>query len=428
MDADIALEDEKRPSSVHKHGVIAAFSVAHEVPGVLLTMLMPIVFVRQLGLPVEYLGLFGIPLVVTGFKWLWAPWIDRIGSARLGRRLSWILPSTALVSLLYVLIGTITPSLETFALILGLFVVVKIVFSTYEIAADAYVVENLADHEQGSGSGAVWFGKEMGQVIGLAGLMIVADLFGWAPAFYAAAGLFAVINLVGLTRRETPVRPRPDQHSAKIWTYLREPVNRHIVLLTFFFAFAVQIPSAVIGVFLNSKGFSLSEIGIAIGVAASVGAAISISVGAFTIRRLGVKRTAWITLALGVFALPPFLWLASQETTTVPILIGIIFWGALMTAPIRMTFYAARLKWTGPNQAGTDFTVQQSAWFLGYGGSLLVGGLVAGSVGWVGVFVLNGILVTAVILAFIGLFDRFERLTGELHGPSSRMPSEAVSG
>ncbi|MEM6627804.1 MAG: MFS transporter, partial [Pseudomonadota bacterium] len=221
---------------------------------------------------------------------------------------------------------------------------------------------------------------------------------------------------------------RPKDHSAKVWTYLREPVNRHIVLLTFCFAFAVQIPAAVIGVFLNSKGFSLSEIGVAIGVAASVGAAISIAVGSFTIRRLGVKRTAWITLVLGIFALPPFLWLAAQDTTTVPILIGIIFWGALMTAPIRMTFYAARLKWTGPNQPGTDFTVQQSAWFLGYGGSLLIGGLVAGGVGWVGVFVLNGVLVTAVILAFISLFDRFDRLTEELHAPRSLTVSEPLNG
>jgi len=403
--------------NAHKYAVISAFSVAHEVPGVLLTMLMPIVFVRQLGFPVEYLGLFGIPLVITGFKWLWAPLVDRHGSQRFGRRMSWILPSTAVVSLLYVVIGSVEPSLETFALILGLFIAVKVVFSTYEIAADAYVVENLADNEQGSGAGAVWFGKEMGQVIGLAGLMIVADVFGWGPAFYAAAGLFALINLIGLTRNERAIRPREPGHRAKVWMYLREPVNRHIVLLTFFFAFAVQIPSAVIGVFLNSKGFSLSEIGIAIGIAASLGAGVSIAAGTFTIRRLGVKRTAWITLFLGLFALPPFLWLATQETTTLSILIAIIFWGALMTAPIRMTFYAARLKWTGPKQAGTDFTLQQSAWFLGYGGSLLIGGIAAGSVGWVGVFILNGVLVTAVILAFIALFDRFERLTSELHAP-----------
>ncbi|MEM1104742.1 MAG: MFS transporter [Pseudomonadota bacterium] len=415
MGADVPIHRAAEASSAHKYSVIAAFSVAHEVPGVLLTMLMPIVFVRQLGLPVEYLGLFGIPLVVTGFKWLWAPLVDRIGSRRMGRRMSWIVPSTALVSALYIVIGSITPTLGSFAVILGLFIAVKIVFSTYEIAADAYVVENLADTERGVGAGVVWFGKEMGQVIGLAGLMIVADRFGWAPAFYAAAALFAAINLIGLTRREAPLRaPRPG-HSAKIWTYLREPVNRHIVLLTFFFAFAVQIPSAVIGVFLNSKGFSLSEIGIAIGVAASLGAAISIALGSLTIRVLGVKHTAWITLGLGVFALPPFLWLSVQITTSLPVLMGIIFWGALMTAPIRMTFYAARLQWTGPNQAGTDFTLQQSAWFLGYGGSLLVGGLVAGSIGWVGVFILNGVLVTAVILAFIGLYDRFERLTLALH-------------
>lgn len=393
--------------SAHRYGVVAALSVAHEVPGALGTIMVPTIFVTQFGMPVEYLGLFALPLLVSAFKWAWAPVVDRIGSERFGRRISWIIPSATVVAVLYAVMALISPSMETLFMIVALFAVIKIFFSTYEIAADAYVVENLRDDEKGSGSGAVWFGREVGQVIGLAGLLFIADVYGWTAAFLSAAGLFAVLNLVALSRRESPVRPRSVDHRATVWRYVRERVNRRILLLTFAFSFAVQIPAAIIGPFLSSKGLTLSEVGATIGIAASLGAGLSLAIAAFTIRRIGIKKMAIATAVLGLLALPPFLWLAQSEAPTLIAVLAIIFWGALMTAPIRMTFYAARLQWTGPHQAGTDFTLQQCAWFLGFAATLAVSGFVAGQIGWTGVFIMNGVLVSAVIVAFVLLYDRF---------------------
>ncbi|MEM1391548.1 MAG: MFS transporter, partial [Pseudomonadota bacterium] len=343
--------------------------------------------------------------------------------------------------LLYVVMGLIQPSLERIYLIVGLFMVIKIFFSLYEIAADAYVIENLRDEEKGAGSGAYWFGKEVGQVIGLAVLLYIADVYGWMACFFSAAGLFMATNLIALTRREQPVRPRPENHQAKLWTYVKEPVNRRVLLLVFIFAFAVQIPSAIIGPFLNDKGFSLAQIGVTVGVAAGVGAALSLAIASFTIRRVGVKRMAIIVAFFGLLALPPFLWLTLSDIPnrlyqgflptnmsyltlegggpTLLVVVAIIFWGSLMTAPIRMTFYAARLQWTGRDQAGTDLTLQQCAWFFGYAATLAFSGFVAGMFGWMAVFIMNGVLVTAVMIAFILLHDRFCEETSALHDASS---------
>ncbi len=400
---------------IERHSVVAALSVAHEVPTALGTIMVPTIFVKELGLPVEYLAIFALPLLVSAFKWLWAPLVDRFGADRFGRRLTWIVPSMLLVAALYAGVGLITPSLETLWIIVTLFVVIAICFSTYEIAADAYVVENLYTDEKGSGASAVWFGKELGQIIGLAVLLFIADQYGWRAAFFSAAGLFLVLNLAAFSRREAPVRPRPAGTRSHVWTYLREPVNRHVVLLVFVFAFAVQIPSAIIGPFLSAKGLTLSEVGASIGIAASLGAGLSLALSSVLISRIGIKRMALVTLFFGLFALPPFLWLAAQPRAELPVVIGIIFWGALMTAPIRMTFYAARLGWTGPSQAGTDFTLQQSAWFLGVAATLAVSGGVASVFGWTVVFILNGVLVSAVLLVFMFLFDRFNRQTAMLH-------------
>ncbi|MEM6554319.1 MAG: MFS transporter [Pseudomonadota bacterium] len=407
-----------------KFGVIAAFSVAHEVPAALGTIMVPTIFVKEFGMPVEYLGLFALPLLVSAFKWAWAPYVDRIGSDRFGRRLSWIIPSASVVAVLYVAMALIAPSMDTLFAIVALFALIKIFFSTYEIAADAYVVENLHDDEKGSGSGAVWFGKEVGQIMGLAGLLFVADVYGWRAAFLSAAGLFAVLNLIALSRKEQPVRPRQTDHRATVWGYVKQRVNRRILLLTFAFSFAVQIPSAIIGPFLSSKGLTLSEVGATIGIAASLGAGLSLAIAAFAIRRTGIKKMAIATAVLGLLALPPFLWLAQSEAPTLVMVLGIIFWGALMTAPIRMTFYAARLQWTGPAQAGTDFTLQQCAWFLGFAATLAISGIVAGQIGWTGVFIMNGVLVTLVIAAFVFLHDRFSLETEALHAPNQASAAE----
>lgn len=421
---DAPVSEQAVASDRRKFGVIAAFSVAHEVPAALGTIMVPTIFVREFGMPVEYLGLFALPLLVSAFKWAWAPYVDRIGSDRFGRRLSWILPSASLVAVLYVAMALIAPSMETLFAIVALFALIKIFFSTYEIAADAYVVENLRDDEKGSGSGAVWFGKEVGQIMGLAGLLFIADVHGWTAAFLTAAGLFALLNLIALTRKEQPVRPRQVDHRATVWGYVRQRVNRRILFLTFAFSFAVQIPSAIIGPFLSSKGLTLSEVGATIGIAASLGAGLSLALASFAIRRTGIKRMAIITAVLGLLALPPFLWLAQSKAPTLVAVLGIIFWGALMTAPIRMTFYAARLQWTGPYQAGTDFTLQQCAWFLGFATTLAVSGFVAGQIGWTGVFIMNGVLVTLVIIAFVLLHDRFSDETATLHAkPLASQPA-----
>ncbi|MEM8634504.1 MAG: MFS transporter [Pseudomonadota bacterium] len=404
---------------IHKHGVIASLSIAHEVPAALGTIMVPTIFVKELGMPVSYLGLFALPLIITALKWVWAPMVDKYGSKSFGRRLSWIVPSATIVAALYVAMAAVTPSMQTLWIVVTLFAVIKIFFSTYEIAADAYVVEALEPDEQGSGSGAVWFGKELGQVIGLAGLLIVADRFGWMPAFLCAAGLFASMNLIALSRRERPVTIRPENKTPSVRTYLKEPINRRILLLIFAFSFAVQIPSAVIGPFLSSKGLTLSEVGATIGIAASVGAGLSLFIATAAIRKLGIKPMAKVAFVLSVLALPPFLWLAGSNAPGLPAVIGVVFWGSLMTAPVRMIFYAARLKWTGPDQAATDFTLQQSTWFLGYGATLAISGLVASFIGWVGVFLLMGILIAAVMIVFISSLDSFNAQTEALHARST---------
>jgi MFS family permease len=399
----LATSDQRR-----LFGVVGMLSLAHEVPSALAGIMVPTLFVKTLGLDVKYLGLFAIPVLVAAFKWLWAPVVDRWGSARFGRRVSWIVPSTLVVSLLYAAMAAVSPSLATLPVVIGLLCLVAISFSLYEIASDAYILENLPKGETGRGSAVIWFGKEIGQIIGLAGLLTIADTFGWTPAFLTAAGAFALLNAVLLVRRERALDvPEPVAKPSFIRT-LRVPFNRRLLLLVLGFAFAVQMPVAVIGPFLSSRGLTLSQVGATIGIAASAGAAISLSLAGIAIRRIGIKAMAGAMIVVGLSAAPAFLWLAATPEPALPLVLAAIFWGALCTAPIRMTFYAARLGWTPRRQAATDFTVQQSVWFLGHGLALAIGGVLASAVGWFWFFVITSVLSVAALASFVLLHDRFD--------------------
>ncbi|MEM6537066.1 MAG: MFS transporter [Pseudomonadota bacterium] len=391
-----------------KMGAIFSLQVAHDLPNALTSTMVSTLFVRRFGLSLEYQGIFYLPLVVTAIKWLWAPVVDNRWSPKYGRRRSWLGPLTLLVALTYCCLALVEPSMDTLFVIVGILMIKQVFYSTQEIAADAYVVENLEPQERGIGSSVVWLGKEFGQVIGFAGLLYVTDRYGWTAAFLTAAGLFILFNLPAILRKEPAAVAAASTKRAKVRDYFQRAVNLRILAIVFAVAFTVQMPVAAIGPFLSSKGLTLSEIGIVLGISASVGAILSLSIASVVISRYGAKKVAIGLLFISPLAAPPFLWLAAQETATATVVVLIILWSTLCMAPVRMALYAARIGWTSEGQAGTDMTMQQSTWFIGYAVAGAVGGVIAGQLGWVAFFAINTIATAAALILFIRLHDGIE--------------------
>ncbi len=393
--------------------VLTTLMMAHDLPGTLLTTLVPTVFVRSLGMPLEYLGLFSIPLIVTALKWLWAPLLDRHGSTRIGWRKSWLIPSSIGVAVCFVAIGAVQPSLDVLYLIIALLVLKQLFYATYEIAGDAYIVENLKPEERGAASSMIWLGREFGQFIGFAGLLFIADRVGWGAAFYSAAALYLLFNLPIFIRKEPPLDRTLTDRGSTI-THLRgffaHRHNLRILSVVFLISFAVQMPVAIIGPFLSDRGLSLSEIGIVIGVSAGLGAVISLGLSTPLMGRFGPRRMAVIMLFVAPLAFPGFIWLSLTDAALLtPLTVGlVVFFGALCTAPVRMIVYAARIGWTSDDYVGADFTIQQSTWFLGVTAAGIAAGLLASQLGWVGFFAVNLVMQIFAVGYFILSHDRID--------------------
>ncbi|MEO0437522.1 MAG: MFS transporter [Pseudomonadota bacterium] len=407
--------NQPQETSYGKYSSVFMLQVAHDLPAALTATMAPTLFVKQLGLDLSLIGVFFLPFVVTALKWTWAPVVDNRYSAKIGRRKSWLAPLTFLVAASFLAVSLVEPSLENLSMIICLFVVKQIFFATQEIAADAYVVEALSPSERGIGSSIVWIGKEFGQIIGFAGLVTVADKLGWQSAFSAAAVLFILCNLPVLLRPERPQNPPSSNDRANLKQFFQRRVNLHVIAVVFAIAFAVQMPVAIIGPFLGDKGFTLSQIAVILGVSASIGALISLSIASQVIKRLGAKRTAIAMLFVAPAASPGFFWLAIQDSATLSAVIGIILWATICTAPLRMVLYAARIGWTSKHQAGTDITAQQSVWFLGYAAAGACAGIIASTLGWVGFFVVNVALTCAAMIFFIRSHDPIQNEVQRLY-------------
>ncbi|MEM1144154.1 MAG: MFS transporter, partial [Pseudomonadota bacterium] len=239
-----------------KYASIFTLQIAHDLPAALTATMAPTLFVKQLGMELSMIGVFFLPFVITALKWLWAPIVDNYYNPSLGRRKSWLAPLTFLVAASFLAVSFVEPSLDNLFLIVSLFMVKQIFFATQEVAADAYVVENLEDGERGVGASVVWLGKEFGQIIGFAGLVTVADKLGWQTAFSAAAGLFILFNLPVILRVEKPTSVAAQTQRADLRQFFARSVNWWIMSVVFAVSFAVQMPVAVIGPFLGDKGFT----------------------------------------------------------------------------------------------------------------------------------------------------------------------------
>ncbi|MDR6937293.1 MFS transporter [Luteibacter sp. 3190] len=161
---------------------------------------------------VDY-GAIGIASYVTfayNFKFLWAPVVDRFRLplfGRLGLRRGWLMFAILLLGagLLGMAAMPPTVSLPRF---MGMTLIAAIAGATIDIVVDAYRVEIAPQEAQGALAATYTLGYRLGLIAGGAGILIVADAFGWQGGYVAICALLVVPFVTVLVAREPEHRVR----------------------------------------------------------------------------------------------------------------------------------------------------------------------------------------------------------------------------
>jgi PAT family beta-lactamase induction signal transducer AmpG len=167
---------------------------------------------RASGLSLEVIGFFSLVTLISTFKFLWAPFIDRarvpLLTPWLGHRRSWMLVCQAAIMLgLWLVAGSDpTRSLGTIAVFAFL---VGFSSATQDIAIDAWRIEAAEVSKQGAMAAAYQWGYRVAIIVAGAVPLLLAQSYGWNFSYAVMAALMA-IGVAGVL-----AAPREEHHTIR---------------------------------------------------------------------------------------------------------------------------------------------------------------------------------------------------------------------
>lgn len=192
-------------------------------------------WLREAGVDLSTIGFFSWVGLIYGFKWIWAPLVDRMPipflSRTLGRRRAWLL--AAQVMLACALLGlAFTDPQKTLFVFAGLAMLAAFSSATQDIALDAYRIESAGERKQAAYAAMYQTGYRLGMIWAGAGALAIAAWAGHGASGYmhgawtVSYGVMAASVLVGMAA--TLLSPEPQHDSLK---EVASPARTHISLL-----------------------------------------------------------------------------------------------------------------------------------------------------------------------------------------------------
>lgn len=372
------------------------------------------------GVPLAAIGAAaGIAMILT-CKFLWAPLIDRFGSARLGHYRGWLLLTQTTLAAGLGSLALFDPAAH-FHLLLALFGVLFVLAGTQDIAADAAATRILRPEERGTGNGLQSAGACVAQVVGGGVVLIIYQAAGWQAAALTLAAFSLIALPFILTWREdldTSGQPVPRATLRSALAFFRDPRTRLWCLVTIpAYSAGFTVAYNLVRPMLVDAGWSEARIGLYVVIGGSgVGILGGIGAGAVIVR-LGRRRAL---VGLGVLQVV-------ATVATLPIALGatqpwlVLAVVALANAAFAAAFaviYTVSMDLTRPESAGTDFTlfatVAQLVMVLAAG----LGIAASGAVGFAPVIAVAGLLAAGGLL-FAARTFRLIDLDPDRFGPDA---------
>lgn len=377
--------------------LIASLYVSQAIPLGFFTIAMPAIL-RQRGLSLESVGLLSALATPWLFKFLWAPFLDRYGSRRIGHYRSWIFPLQALSVGCVLVIASLDIATQMGPLLVA-GAAFMLLSATQDVATDGLAVRALTVTQRGMGNGIQVGGYYLGQILGGGAMLLLFQRFGWTVALLAMASFLALPVVPALRYREPA--PAPDERPRRTVDYgaiarffTRPGTAAWLVALTMFRAGEMGAQT-MLNPMLVDLGYELEEIGLMLGVAGSFAALAGALAGGAWIRRVGRKRSLVTFVGLEAIAAAIYATLASGAAGTATVWIGAMAMplaGGMATAAL----YTQMMDRCDGATGATDFSLQQSLAVVGAIVAASFSGFSASALGYAGHFLLCGALALAV--------------------------------
>lgn len=365
-------------------------------------------WLKQAGIDRGAITFFSWVGFAYGFKFLWAPLVDRLAlpwlTGRMGQRRSWLILAQISVACCLILMATTDPA--STPLLIALFAA-GLAFSsaTQDIVIDAYRVEAIEADYQGAMAATYQIGYRVAMIMGGAGAIgiagsggsnIVYDVSAWHIAYFSMAAFMAIGVITTLIIQE------PKRHISRevlefeaaadrfIERYAHLPERLQRILhwtygalfcpfLDFFRRYGLfsllflsliatyRISDVVLGVtaniFYEDMGFTLNEIAFyskAFGVAMTLAGGV---LGGLLVVRYGILRILFVGAFLSAATNLLFAYMAGQEKS-IMLLAGVITADNLANGIAGTAFIAYMSGLTSVAYTATQYALFSSVMFI----------------------------------------------------------------
>ncbi|MDF1481115.1 AmpG family muropeptide MFS transporter [Extensimonas sp. H3M7-6] len=291
---------------------------------------------REAGMDRSTIGYLSWVGLAYGFKWLWAPLVDRLPlpllTRLLGRRRSWLLLAQAVVVAGLAGMALADPR-QALGPIVACALAVALGSATQDIALDAFRIESADARMQGALAAAYQTGYRLAMIWAGAGVLWIAaraqgaagyDNGAWCTAYLVMAASMAVGMLTVLLSPEpAPLAPAPAQNLAAwlrgavvepfadFWRRYRWQAGLILALIAVY-----RISDVVMGIMANpfyvDLGFSKDEVAAVTKVYGVAMTLLGAFVGGALALRLGVMRVLMLGAVLSAGSNLLFAWLAGH--------------------------------------------------------------------------------------------------------------------
>lgn len=228
-------------------------------------------------------------------KFLWAPLVDRFPLPLLGRRRGWMALMQIALAAAIALFALQDPRRSLLPITLC---ALTIVFcsATQDIAFDAYRTDVSLPSERGLAAAATNLGYRTAAWLASAFALIIADYFGWRPAFLILAAIMAGFVVA------TWLAPEPDYHhrpprslresvGAPLRELLGTPSAAVLIGVVLLFKIGDAFGQKLFTPFMMDTGFSKVEIALVIKAVFTASTLVGAVAGGVLMVRLGLLRS-----------------------------------------------------------------------------------------------------------------------------------------
>ena len=398
--------------------LLAALYFAQGLPFGLITRALPAI-AREAGLPLQYIGLLSLAALPWALKFIWAPWVDRIGRGNSSHRKRWIvgcqlLAVTILALMALLPMSPLTP--RVFVLLLGLLFLLNLCFATHDIASDGLAVRLLPAALRGIGNSLQSGGYKVGLLTGGALLLWLVGEVGWSTTLLLAM-VALLLLLLPVLRYPEPAQPSSGPSPsiswrwwlAELWRFWGRPGMGWWLVLLVIYKVGDSFGTRMIKPFLVDQRWTLAEVALLDLAASALGLLAILAVGLLLMRI--TRQQALIAFALfQALAFAGWAWVATAPDRELIWLMAIAEQCADGLATVAL--FTVMMDRCRPCHEGSDYTLQASVMLMASGLFTLGSGFSAAAFGYSVHFALAGMLALAAIIPAV-FWGRTEQVSDE---------------